>query len=53
MTEREFCYSRPEKSETFIQFSSRLNSYLNKWLRMSKVEKTNEVVYDFLARDHF
>ena len=33
MTERrfrkKFRYSRPEKSETFMQFSSRLNSYLN------------------------
>ena len=27
MTERGFRYSRPEKSETFMQFSSRLNSY--------------------------
>ena len=36
MTERgfrkKFRYSRPERSETFIQFSSRLCSYLNKWL---------------------
>ena len=36
MTERgfrkKFRYERPEKSETFIQFSSRLRSYLNKWL---------------------
>ena len=34
MTERgfrkKFRYKRPEKSETFIQFSSRLRSYLNK-----------------------
>ena len=34
MTERgfrkKFRYERPEKSETFIQFSSRLRSYLNK-----------------------
>ena len=37
MTERvfrkKFHYSRPERSETFIQFSSRLCSYLNKWRR--------------------
>ena len=35
MTERgfrkKFRYSRPERSETFIQFSSPLCSYLNKW----------------------
>ena len=41
MTERgfrkKFRYERPEKSETFIQFSSRLRSYLNKWLKMAKI----------------
>ena len=57
MTERgfrkKFCYSRPERSETFIQFSSRLCSYLNKWLTMAKVEKSFEAVCDFMARDQF
>ena len=37
---KKFCYSRPENKETFIQFSSRLYSYLSKWLTMAKVEKT-------------
>ena len=54
MTERgfwkKFRYSRPE---TFIQFSSRLCSYLNKWLAMAKVEKSFEAVCDFMARDQF
>ena len=57
MTERgfrkKFRYSRPERSETFIQFSSRLCSYLNKWLTMAKVEKSFEAVCDFMARDLF
>ena len=57
MTERrcrkKFRYSRPERSETFIQFSSRLCSYLNKWLTMAKVEKSFEAVCDFVARDQF
>ena len=57
MTERgfrkKFCYSRPARSETFIQFSSRLCSYLNKWLTMAKVEKFFEAVCDFMARDQF
>ena len=57
MTERgfrkKFHYSRPERSETFIQFSSRLCSYLNKWLTMAKVEKSFEAVCDFMARDQF
>ena len=53
MTERgfrkKFRYSRPERSETFIQFSSRLCSYLNKWLTMAKVGKSFEAVCDFMA----
>ena len=57
MTERgfrkKFRYSRPERSETLIQFSSRLCSYLNKWLTMAKVEKSFEAVCDFTARDQF
>ena len=55
MTERgfrkKFRYERPEKSETFIQFSSRLRSYLNKWLKMAKIEESYEAVCDFFARD--
>ena len=57
MTERgfrkKFRYGRPERSETFIQFSSRLRSYLEKWLNMTKVEKTFEAMCDFMARDQF
>ena len=57
MTERgfrkKFRYSRPERSETFIQFSNRLCIYLNKWLTMAKVKKSFEAVCDFMARDQF
>ena len=57
MTERgfrkKFRYSRPERSETFPQFSSRLCSYLKKWLTMAKIEKSFEAVCDFMARDQF
>ena len=42
-----------KKSETFIQFSSRLRSYLNKWLKMGKIEESYEAVCDFFARDQF
>ena len=46
MTERgfrkKFRYERPEKSETFIQFSSRLRSYHNKWLKIAKIEELNQ-----------
>ena len=57
LTERSFRKKfrdcRPEKAETFRQFSGRLASYLDKWLGLAKVEKTYEVVCDFLARDQF
>ena len=57
MTERgfrkKFRYRRPESSDTFIQLSGRLCSYLNKWLTMAKVEKSFEAVCDFMARDQF
>ena len=57
LTERSFRKKfrdcRPEKAETFRQFSGRLASYLDKWLGLAKVEKTYEAVCDFLARDHF
>ena len=56
-TERQFKRklreSRPEKSETFRQFSSRMASYLEKWLAIAKVEITFEAVCDFLARNQF
>ena len=57
MTERgfrkKFRNDRPERSETFIQFGSRLRSYLNKWINMAKIENTSEAICDFMARDQF
>ena len=57
LTERSFRKKfrdcRPEKAETFRQFSGRLASYLDKWLGLAKVEKTYEAVCDFLAREQF
>ena len=57
LTERSFRKKfrdcKPEKAETFRQFSGRLASYLDKWLGLAKVEKTYEAVWDFLARDQF
>ena len=50
---RKFRDYRPEKAETFRQFSGRLASYLDKWLGLAKVEKTYEAVCDFMARDQF
>ena len=57
LTERSFRKKfrdcRPEKAETFRQFSGRLVSYLDKWLGLAKVEKTYEAFCDFLARNQF
>ena len=57
MTERGFRKTfrndRPERSETFIQFGSRLRSYLDKWINMAKIENTFEAICDFMACDQF
>ena len=57
MTERglkkKFRYNMPERSETFIQFSSRFGSNLNKLLTMAKIEKSFEAVCNFMAREQF
>ena len=50
---KKFRDCRPEKAETFRQFSGMLASYLDKRLGLAKVEKTYEVVSDFLAREQF
>ena len=57
MTERgfrkKFRNDRPERSEIFIEFGSRLRSYLDKWINMAKIENTFEAICDFMARDQF
>ena len=50
---KKFHNDRPERSETFIQFGSRLRSYLDKWINMAKIENTFEAICDFMARDQF
>ena len=50
--ERSFAM-RDRKSQKHLQFSSRLRSYLNKWLKMAKIEESYEAVCDFFARDQF
>ena len=50
---KKFRDCRPEKAETFRQFSGRLANYLDKWLGLAKFEKTYEAVCDILARDKF
>ena len=57
MTERgfrkKFRNDRSERSENFIQFGSRLRSYLDKWINMAKIENMFEAICDFMARDQF
>lgn len=57
MTERgfrkKFRFSKPDKSETFMQFSSRLSSYFVKWLALANIGKSFEAVCDFMVRDQF
>ena len=31
--------SKPDGSETFVQFSSRINNYIERWIELSKTEK--------------
>ena len=57
MTERgfrkKFRNDRPERSETFFQFGSRLQCYFNKWINMAKIENMFEAICNFMARDQF
>ena len=50
---KKFRNDRPERSETFIQFGSRLRSYMDKWINMAKIENTFEAICDFMARTNF
>ena len=48
---KKFKGSRPEYSETFLQFESRIRAYLEKWISLGKVEKSYDGLVDFLVRD--
>ena len=48
---KRFKEGRPEKSETFVQFVSRIGNYLEKWLSLGNVEKTYQGLKDFIIRD--
>ena len=48
-----FRTSRPEKGETPRQFQARLNSYLDKWIHMSEINKTYADVLDLLMQEQF
>lgn len=48
-----FRSARPEGGETFTQFSLRLDNYFERWVEMTKTEKTYERLKDLVIRDQF
>ena len=48
---QQFRKCRPEKGETFEQFTVRLSSYLDRWLEMGGVTKSFAGLYDLILRD--
>ncbi|XP_052809601.1 uncharacterized protein LOC128238066 [Mya arenaria] len=46
-----FRSSLPEYGETFLQFSNRLSGYADRWIELSKTERTFETVRDLLLRE--
>ena len=48
---RRFKRCRPDSSEFFQQFTSRLKSYLTRWIDMSGINKTFEGLADLILRD--
>ncbi len=42
---------RPETGETFVQYASRAQNYLDRWFELGRVEKMYEGVTDYLLRD--
>ncbi|XP_062615830.1 uncharacterized protein LOC134277515 [Saccostrea cucullata] len=50
---KKFRSSKPDGSETFIQFSTRLESYMERWMELSKTVKTYEELKDLMLREQF
>ena len=48
---RKYKKCRPEKGETFQQFTTRMKSYLNRWIDMSGIEKSYEALQDLILQD--
>ncbi|XP_060070261.1 uncharacterized protein LOC132550238 [Ylistrum balloti] len=48
-----FRTARPEGGETFSQFASRLQNYVERWVELSKTGKTYEQLRDLMLRDQF
>ncbi|XP_065925002.1 uncharacterized protein [Magallana gigas] len=50
---KKFRFSKPDGSETFMQFSTRLDSYLERWIQLSKTNKTFDDLKDLFLREQF
>ncbi|XP_033762635.1 uncharacterized protein LOC117344094 [Pecten maximus] len=50
---KSFRTARPEGGETFSQFATRLENYMERWVELSKTEKTYKKLKDLMLRDQF
>lgn len=50
---KKFRFSKPDESETFVQFSTRLDSYLERWIQLSRTNRTFEDLKDLFLREQF
>lgn len=50
---KKFRFSKPDGSETFMQFSTRLDSYLERWIQLSKTNKAFDDLKDLFLREQF
>ena len=48
---KKFRYEKPEKGESFKQFTVRLRGYLERWVELSESNKTYEELSDLLLRE--
>ncbi len=50
---KQFKTCRPETGETFVQYASRAQNYLDRWFELGRVEKTYEGVTDYCKPLYF
>lgn len=50
---KKFRSSKPDGSETFVQFSARMASYLEWWMELSETNKTYEELKDLFLCEQF
>ncbi len=48
---RMFKNTKPDHSESFVQYVSRSKNYLDRWFELGKVNRTYEGVLDYMIRD--